>query len=229
MIGCRGTLQLADSNGCFRFMWSIRHWNSVFAESTKTGSSLLKQRILTQLETVSLWAECNELLYQNIRFSKSLITIQMKTSIWRQRVVCYYWVWRCNTSSYGLKKFGNFRKINFVKKTIYLACNDAKKLLFKLFNFNIQFLMKKPQLYDWNTVDAAFKMRRTLASQWIQTVDLVLEVGAWCIFVFLGTVQDVWNETGKLLGCTKLYTYIYIFYISNLAIYVISYIGSRWS
>ena len=69
LIGCRGTLQLADSNGCFRFIWSIMHWNSVFAESTKTGSSLLKQRILTKLETVSLWAECNELLYQNIRFS----------------------------------------------------------------------------------------------------------------------------------------------------------------
>lgn len=43
------------------------------------------------------------------------------------------------------------------KKKFYLACNDAKKLHFKLFNYNSQILMKNSQLHDWNTVDAAFK------------------------------------------------------------------------
>lgn len=43
-----------------------------------------------------------------------------------------------------------------------------------------------------------------LTTERVQTADFILEVGAWCILVCFGTVQDVGNQTGELMG----YAYI---------------------
>lgn len=43
-----------------------------------------------------------------------------------------------------------------------------------------------------------------LTTERVQTADFILEVGAWCILVCFGTVQDVGNQTGELMG------YVYI-------------------
>lgn len=42
-----------------------------------------------------------------------------------------------------------------------------------------------------------------LTAERVQTADFILEVGAWCILVRFGTVQDVGNQTGKLMGCSN--------------------------
>lgn len=43
-----------------------------------------------------------------------------------------------------------------------------------------------------------------LTTERVQAADFILEVGAWCILVCFGTVQDVGNQTGELMG------YVYI-------------------
>lgn len=39
-----------------------------------------------------------------------------------------------------------------------------------------------------------------LTTERVQTADFILEVGAWCILVCFGTVQDVGNQAGELMG-----------------------------
>lgn len=64
----------------------------------------------------------------------------------------------------------------------------------------IQFQDQEATWWD----DSAVTHMIELTTERVQTADFILEVGAWCILVSFGTVQDVGNQTGELMG------YVYI-------------------